>query len=92
MLLFKFPGFQRIVSGESLMLVYKGKVKEENLKKAKISINELIETIHEHGSESIKDVNLVILEADGNISVMSNEFKKSSTHQRKHGKKIVSEA
>lgn len=92
LLLYKFPGFQRFVSGEALMLVYKGKIKEENLKKARISVNELIETIHEHGTESLNDVNLVILEADGNISVLSNEFKKSSTHQRKRKSKLVAEA
>lgn len=88
-LMFKFPNFQTMVSGEPKMLIYKGIVKEDNLRNTKISINELIETVREHGVKSIADVDLAILESDGNISVVSESFHKRTQHVRKRRKKLL---
>ena len=82
-LLYKFPQLQGFIVGEPKVLIYKGRFHEENIAKARISINELIETVREHGCASIKEVNLAILESDGNISVLSNDFKQRTTHERK---------
>lgn len=89
LLLYKFPKFQQFLSGEPMMLIYHGQVNEINLRKARISINELIESVHEHGCRSITDVDLAIFEADGNISILSNDFKNKSTHHRKRRKKVL---
>lgn len=91
LLVYRFPIFQSLVSGEPKMLIYQGKVNEENLRKARISINELIETVREHGCTSIREVNLAILETDGNISVLSNNFKQHSFQHRKHSKKVITQ-
>ncbi len=88
-LMYKFPFFQTLVSGEAKMLIYKGVVKEANLRSTQISINELLETVREHGVKSIEDVDLAILETDGNISVISDNFKKRSQHLRKRRKKLL---
>jgi uncharacterized membrane protein YcaP (DUF421 family) len=45
------------------------------MQKAKITLDEIQETIREHGVATIKEVDLAVLEMDGNISVLSNEFK-----------------
>ena len=45
--------------------------------------------IREHGVETIKAVNLAILEVDGNISVLSDNFTNKSVKKRK-GHKIIS--
>ncbi len=88
-LMYKFPSFQKMISGEPILLIYHGKVNDEHLKKARISVNELIETIREHGCQSILDVDLAMMESDGNISVLSNDFTRRSTHDRKRRKKLV---
>jgi uncharacterized membrane protein YcaP (DUF421 family) len=88
MLLYRFPVFQKLVEGEPLTLIYEGNVNEANLRKARISINELLETIREHGSRGIADVNLAMLETDGNISVLSNDFKNKTVQHRKRRKKV----
>jgi len=77
-LLYRFKSFSHFVEGEPLILVSEGKVKDRNLRKAEISTDELVEAIHEHGLRSIRDVNLAILEVDGNISIMSDDYKKRS--------------
>ncbi len=80
---FLFPGFSRLVQGEALMLVYKGKINESHLKQAKISHDELMETVREHGISTIAEVDLAILEVDGNISVLSDQYKKRTVKPRR---------
>ena len=65
------------------MLIYGGKAIPEHLKKAKISDDELEAAIREHGVEHISNVDLAVLERDGNISVLSNNFKHKTTRKRK---------
>lgn len=92
-LLFRFKGFSHLVEGEPLILVSEGRVKDRNLRKAGISTDELIEAVHEHGLKSIRDVNLAMLEVDGNISIMSDDYKKRSVKKvvkkKRYGNKTV---
>ena len=46
----------------------------------------MLQAIREHGSDSIEEVDSVILETDGNISVVSNEFKHHSVRRIKKRK------
>ena len=85
----RIPFLQSFIVGQPLVLIYKGVVNEENLRKSHLSINELIETVHEHGSSSVKDVDLAMMETDGNISVISDDFKKRSNKPLKRRKKIL---
>lgn len=86
---YKFPKFGKVVEGDAIMLVYKGKVIEKHLEKARITQDELMEAIREHGVPTVKEVDLAILEVDGNISVLSNEYQKKTVKRRK-GHKVVS--
>lgn len=88
---YRFPKFGKAIQGESIMLVYKGTIIESHLKHAKISTEELMEAIREHGVGSVKEVDLAVLEVDGNISVLSENFKKKSTRRRKTHK-VISKA
>ncbi len=80
-LLYRFKAFSKFVEGEPLILVVEGKVKDKNMRKAGISTDELIEAVHEHGVQSIRDVNLAIFEVDGNISVMSDDYTRRSVNK-----------
>jgi uncharacterized membrane protein YcaP (DUF421 family) len=77
--LYRIPGFGRIMQGESLMLVYHGKVNDANMRRARLTTNELLEAIREHGVADIAGVDLAVLEVDGNISVLSNDFQHQTT-------------
>jgi uncharacterized membrane protein YcaP (DUF421 family) len=85
-LLYKNKKLNELVQGQSVKLIYKGKIDKHNCEKAEISIEELTAAVREHGSENIKDVDLAMLEVDGNISVISNDFKKRTvvSHPKKH--------
>ena len=75
-------GFSKAVEGEPIMLIYQGEVKLSGLEKAQISLDQLNAVVREHGVESVELVNLAMFEVDGNISVLSDNFKKST--KRKH--------
>ena len=83
-----FPKFGRVMEGQEILLVYKGKVNEANMRKARFTHEELLEAVREHGVETITQVDLAILETDGNISVISNEFKHRTVNKRKVHKAI----
>lgn len=87
--LFKSKGISSFFQGHPLMLIYEGKEIEHNLKKARISHDELEQVVREHGVEKILDVNLAILEMDGNISVLSNNFKHKSVRKRRAHKIVA---
>lgn len=80
---YKFSFVRKVVEGEPVMLVYKGFVKESNLKREQITHEELLAAVREHGVERIEEVSLAMLEIDGNISVLSDGFKHKSIHKRK---------
>ena len=81
--LYRSKKFSKLLQGEPLMLVYEGKAIAEHLQKAKISDDELDAAIREHGVEHIAQVDLAVLERDGNISVLSHNFHNKTTRRRK---------
>jgi uncharacterized membrane protein YcaP (DUF421 family) len=82
--IYRSPKFSSLIQGNAIMLVYKGKIIKENMVKAKISDDEIQEAAREHGVESIEDIDLAILEVDGKISILSNDYKKKTTRKKKH--------
>ncbi len=84
----RYKIFNKIVQGEPILLIYNGIVKQSNLNKAGITNEELNAVIREHGVGKIEQVNLAVLEIDGNISVLSNDYRVKSVkhHRNKHFK------
>ena len=60
----------RIVSGKPSILINKGKIDYNILKKEKITIDELLEQLRIQGYFNIKYVQYAILETDGGLSVV----------------------
>jgi uncharacterized membrane protein YcaP (DUF421 family) len=89
-LAFHFPKIGKWLQGETLMLIYQGKVNHANLDKAMISLDELSEAVREHGVTGIQKVNLAVLETDGNISILSKEFSHRTQHKRRTQKSLTS--
>lgn len=80
---YRFPKFGKIVEGDATMLIYKGKILQSHLKMAKITEDELLQAVREHGVASVKEVDLAIMEVDGNISVLSNSYQNKTVKRRK---------
>lgn len=88
-ILFKSKRFASFFQGHPLMLIYQGKEIKHNLDKSEISRDELEEAVREHGVEKIEDVDLAVLEIDGNISVLSDNFKHKTVKKRRAHKVVA---
>ncbi len=87
-LLFRSRHISRFLQGEALLIIYKGKVNDDHLRRAEISYEELEAAVREHGVEKVADVDLAVLEIDGNISVMSKNFARRTTKKRRVHKSL----
>jgi len=88
-LLYRFPKLGAVVQGVELMLIYKGQLNVSNMNKARITREEILEALREHGVSEIREVDLAVLETDGNISIISNEYKTRTTKKRKGRNKVM---
>ncbi len=88
MIVYKYKPVQEFLEGEAVVLIYKGKVVKNNLEKQKITQAELEASVREHGIEKISEVDLAMLEVDGNISVLSDNFAHQTSKKRKHHKAL----
>ncbi|WP_027377168.1 DUF421 domain-containing protein [Kaistella palustris] len=86
-LMFRSKKIQNLIEAQPEILVKDGIVDLQLMKKAEITVDELIETIHEHGLENVENVRLAILEFDGNISIIS-ENENHQTNYSHHKKKF----
>jgi uncharacterized membrane protein YcaP (DUF421 family) len=73
----------KVIDGEPILLIYNGEVRPNALKEASISLEQLKAVVREHGVEEISDVNLAIFEVDGNISVLSDNYRNLTKRKRK---------
>lgn len=88
-IIYKYPKISNIVQGSAIMLIYNGSIIKENLIRAKISVSEIEEAAREHGVRGIEEVDLAVLEIDGNISILSNDYKSHTKEKKKHYKDNV---
>ena len=75
---YRYKKVSNLLQGEPILLINKGRVISKNLAKINLSINELQAAIREHGVATFTDVNLAMLETDGNISILSNNYQDKS--------------
>jgi uncharacterized membrane protein YcaP (DUF421 family) len=81
--LFKFPGVSKTIQGQPQLLIYKGRLMEQNMKKIRLTHAELEEAVREHGAEHFSEVDQAIFEVDGNISIISKGYSHRTTKKRK---------
>jgi len=86
-LMLRNPSLRNLVEDHPEILVRDGKADTEMMKKCSVSMDELQETIREHGIESLDKVSLAILEVDGNVSVISSD-KNGQTVFTRHKRKF----
>ena len=75
----KFIKFRHFICGKPSILVYKGKIDEKALEKERFTVNELEERLREKDIFDLGDVDFVILETNGDISVILKPEKKNVT-------------
>ncbi|MBQ8792133.1 MAG: DUF421 domain-containing protein [Clostridia bacterium] len=66
----KTPSLKHFFKGKPLMVIYQGKIAYKNLKKSKLSVNDLISLAREQGYFDISDIEYAIFENSGKLSIM----------------------
>ena len=61
---------RRIISGTPVMLMEKGKISKENLKKVKLDLNDLMQDAREDGIFDLSKVNYALMEASGKVTFL----------------------
>lgn len=67
------------ICGKPSILVNKGKINQKELNKLRINLNDLVEQMRAKDYPALKDVEYVILETNGDLSVIPKENKKAAT-------------
>ena len=83
LLIGKSTKFAKLVQGEKIVLVVDGKVLVHGLQRAMMSVEELHMAIREHGVKNTEEADLVVLEVDGNITVLSKDYSHKTVKRRK---------
>ncbi len=75
--------FSKIVQGEKIVIVVGGKLQEKGLKDSMMSVEEVEMAVREHGVNNITEADLVVLEVDGNVTVLSNDYAHKTVRKRR---------
>jgi len=70
---------REIICGKPSILIYRGKIQEDKLKKERFTINELEERLRDQNIFNIGDVEYAILETSGQITVIQKPDKRTTT-------------
>lgn len=79
---YRYKGFQNLLEGEAVLLVYNGVIQEKNCQTHDITVESLKEVLREHGESNISFVGSMVLEANGTISVVVSEKLKHTKHKK----------
>lgn len=71
--------FRKVVEGEPILVIQDGKILEKNLQRARYNIDEINVLLRQNNCLSPKDVEFGILEANGKLSVFTQNDKKTVT-------------
>ena len=82
-LLFKYTKLNSFVQQKPEILIHNGILDFKILSKLNISSDELREAMREHGVEHFSEVKLSMLEADGNISIITGNSNLKQTHYKR---------
>ncbi|MGP4106707.1 DUF421 domain-containing protein [Virgibacillus sp. L01] len=77
----KYKGSRSLLEGNPAIVIHKGKLIKEEMKKNKLDINQLQHLLRAKDAFSISEVEYAILETDGTVSVMKKPVHQTTTKQ-----------
>lgn len=75
----KSMNFRALVCGVPRIIIHRGKIVEEALRKESMSLNELEERLRGYGITNVGDVEYAILETNGDLSIIEKPEKRQVT-------------
>ena len=87
----RIPALRRIVTGEPMLLLYRGQFLERSLRRTRVAREEVHAALRQQGLRSLDDAEAVILETDGSITVV-HQGQTSGESTLKHVRRVNGEA
>ena len=75
----KSSKIREVICGKPTILIYRGKIDEEKMKKERLTLNELEEKLRSNNVMNLGDVEYAVLETSGDISVIQKPNKRNTT-------------
>lgn len=72
---------RKLIEAEPLIVLHNGKILEDNLNKRYYNINDLLEMLRQQGIFEPQQVELALIEADGQLSVLKKQAYQNPTRQ-----------
>lgn len=69
----KYPKWRKIIDGNPIVIIKKGKLNFEAMKKLRYSLDDLISQLREQGIKNVEEVNYAVLENNGKLSIFEKE-------------------
>lgn len=70
---------RRLLSGKASLVIYKGKIMTDELKKIRFNITDLMEELRTNGYHNIDDVDTAIVETSGKLSIIPKDSAREVT-------------
>ena len=74
---FRFPWARRVIDGSPVVLIRDGHVLDDNLRRERMPIDELLEGARNQGIADLAKVRLALIEADGRFSFITDDGQSS---------------
>ncbi len=66
----KVPFFRKLIDGTPVIVIANGKLQQQTMKKLRLSIEDLTNTLRQKGYFNLEDIAYCIVETDGNLSIL----------------------
>ena len=77
----RYRGVKTFVSGQPILLLYDGKTLDRIMKKERITIDEIYLAARSNGAFTLDEIEVVVLETTGDLTVILKENKVNKTHE-----------
>lgn len=78
-LAYKSPKVRKVLYGLPSILFAKGRINQREMERQRFNINDLMEIVRNNGGSGLSEVDFVIVETNGNVSVLMNAENKPLT-------------
>lgn len=75
----RIRSFKKIITSQPSMLLYKGELLHENMKRERITIEELSNSARQKGYSNLNELDIVILETTGDITIIKDLAEQADT-------------
>ncbi|MDC3417182.1 DUF421 domain-containing protein [Aquibacillus salsiterrae] len=77
----RFKRTRTLLEGKPAIVIHKGYLQREAMKKNKLDLNQLLHLLRSKGAFSVREVDYAVLESDGTISILKKTLNQSPTRQ-----------